>query len=263
MILRRLTANLRAQNWTAITIEFFIVVIGVFIGTQVSNWNQLRLEKQATNRMLEQLEPELRSQLEFFDTIGIYYKSSRGYADQAFAGWKRDPNVSDEQFVIAAYQASQISGIAINPDSWALTFGGSHLRDIENPKIRRNLELTLTADYSPVEIPAVATRYREQVRHVIPIEIQDRIRDQCGDRSTMGKEGAVIIVLPASCSMKIDPAKAHAIAAALRARTDLPGELHWHLAAIASYMANVETLSMPMRQLEKELAASSSSPKGG
>ena len=53
MILRRLTENLRAQNWTAITIEFAIVVIGVFVGTQVSNWNQARLEKQATTRMLE------------------------------------------------------------------------------------------------------------------------------------------------------------------------------------------------------------------
>ena len=63
MILRRLTANVKAQNWTAIAIEFVIVVIGVFIGTQVSNWNQERVEKQATERMLEQLVPELRNQL--------------------------------------------------------------------------------------------------------------------------------------------------------------------------------------------------------
>jgi hypothetical protein len=37
MILRRLTQNLRAQNWTAIVIELLIVVVGVFIGTQVAN----------------------------------------------------------------------------------------------------------------------------------------------------------------------------------------------------------------------------------
>ena len=70
MILRRLSENLRVQNWTAITIELFIVVIGVFIGTQVSNLNQGRLEKRATAKMLEQLAPELRSQLEFFDGVG-------------------------------------------------------------------------------------------------------------------------------------------------------------------------------------------------
>jgi hypothetical protein len=69
MILRRLSANLRGQNWTAIGIEFLIVVVGVFIGTQVANWNQARLEKQATGRMLMQLVPELRAELAFFANI--------------------------------------------------------------------------------------------------------------------------------------------------------------------------------------------------
>jgi ABC-type transport system involved in cytochrome bd biosynthesis fused ATPase/permease subunit len=68
MILRNLTANLRTQNWTAIAIEFAIVVLGVFIGTEVANWNQARLQKEATSRMLEQLRPELQNQLVFFDS---------------------------------------------------------------------------------------------------------------------------------------------------------------------------------------------------
>ena len=180
---------------------------------------------------------------------------------EAFAGWKGDSGVSDERFVIAAYQASQITGIAINPDSWALTFGGSQLRDISNPKIRRNLEIALTSDYSPVQFTAVATRYREQVRHVIPIDIQDRIRVECGDRNVPGREGAILIVLPKSCPTKIDTAVARRVASALRARPDLSGELEWHLAAIATFMANVETLSAPIRELEKELEASSAPRK--
>src|SRR5687767_1423504 len=60
MILRRLTENLRAQNWTAIGIEFLIVVIGVFIGTQVSNWNEERIERRETERMLEHSAPSCR-----------------------------------------------------------------------------------------------------------------------------------------------------------------------------------------------------------
>ena len=62
MILRRLTANVKAQNWTAIAIEFVIVVIGVFIGTQVSNWNQARVERQNTIRLLDQFKGEIRYQ---------------------------------------------------------------------------------------------------------------------------------------------------------------------------------------------------------
>ena len=60
MIVRRLATNLKEQHWTTITIELFIVIIGVFVGTQVSNWNEGRLQKRQTQRMLEQLRPSWR-----------------------------------------------------------------------------------------------------------------------------------------------------------------------------------------------------------
>jgi hypothetical protein len=34
MILRRLTQSLKAQNWTAIWIEFVLLAVGVFLGIQ-------------------------------------------------------------------------------------------------------------------------------------------------------------------------------------------------------------------------------------
>lgn len=39
MLLRRVTENVKAQNWTAVALDFVIVVVGVFIGIQVANWN--------------------------------------------------------------------------------------------------------------------------------------------------------------------------------------------------------------------------------
>ena len=253
MILRRLSANLRVQNWTAIALEFFIVVIGVFIGTQVANWNQARLEKQATGRMLQQLVPELRAELAFFRNIKTYYGTTRRYADRAMAGWQGG-DISDNDFVIAAYQASQISGIGINPDSWSLTFGGEQLRNIEDPVIRRNLEVVLTSDYAPVEFAAVATPYRENVRRVIPIEIQDQIRERCGDRNVNSGYGVYLVALPARCDLRIEPRAAAAAAAALRARPELVGELRWHQAAVATYLANAEILALPMEELHRSLS---------
>jgi hypothetical protein len=37
MILSRVVEQVKHQSWTAIGIDFFIVVVGVFIGIQVSN----------------------------------------------------------------------------------------------------------------------------------------------------------------------------------------------------------------------------------
>ena len=253
MILRRLTANLRAQNWTAITIEFFIVVIGVFIGTQVANWNEARLAKVETKRMLEQLVPELRSQLEFFESVRTYYTTSRRFADRALGAWNGDPDISDEQFVIAAYQASQISGIGTNAENWALTFGGEQLRDMDDVKVRRNMEIMLTADYSQVTLDAVATPYREHVRRIIPIKVQDDIRRECGDRNIRGKAGFIVVVLPETCRLRIPSPEAAAIATSLRAEPKLVEELNWHLAAIAVFMSNVDILEVPIRDLQRDL----------
>ena len=45
MLLRRITTHVKDQNWFAVFVDFFIVVVGVFIGIQVSNWNQSRIDR--------------------------------------------------------------------------------------------------------------------------------------------------------------------------------------------------------------------------
>ena len=45
MILRRIIAHFRKQEWTAIALDFLIVVLGVFVGLQVNNWNEARTER--------------------------------------------------------------------------------------------------------------------------------------------------------------------------------------------------------------------------
>ena len=39
MLLRRVIRHVRKQEWTAVGIDFLIVVIGVLLAMQVSNWN--------------------------------------------------------------------------------------------------------------------------------------------------------------------------------------------------------------------------------
>lgn len=256
MIFRRTIANLRAQNWMAIGIELAIVVVGVIIGMQVSNWNEDRIARRETEKMLSQMVPELESQLEFFDSLRTYYATTRTYANQALAAWNGSQAISDDQFVIAAYQASQISGSGINAENWALTFGGDQLRNIADPSIRRNMEIILTSDFEPIGLNAAASPYREQVRRVIPIGIQDDIRRVCGDRPVTGEEAFIIFQLPKSCSLKIPKDQAGRVAAALRARPELADELNWHLATVAVSLTNVDVLERPFRKLHSELSKS-------
>ena len=61
MILRRITEHVKAQNWFAVGLDFVIVVIGVFVGIQVSNWNQERVGAEQQQRYPERLESDFTS----------------------------------------------------------------------------------------------------------------------------------------------------------------------------------------------------------
>ncbi len=58
MILRRVIEHVKAQNWTAVALDFVIVVFGVFIGIQVSNWNEARVSRQLAEETLVRLHSE-------------------------------------------------------------------------------------------------------------------------------------------------------------------------------------------------------------
>lgn len=52
MLLRRFSQHVKDQNWFAVGLDFLIVVIGVFVGMQVSNWNDA-LQTRAQRELIE------------------------------------------------------------------------------------------------------------------------------------------------------------------------------------------------------------------
>ena len=59
MLFRRVLQHVKDQNWTAVGIDFVIVVVGVFIGLQVANWNDARSDRQTEVLYLQRLQQEL------------------------------------------------------------------------------------------------------------------------------------------------------------------------------------------------------------
>lgn len=64
MILRRISENVRSQNWFAVAVEFVIVVVGVFMGLQVQDWNEARKERIEERELLGRLYEETTGLLE-------------------------------------------------------------------------------------------------------------------------------------------------------------------------------------------------------
>ena len=64
MILRRVIKHVRNQEWTAIVIDFFIVVFGVFIGLQVQQWTVERERQSSERQYLTRLHGEVELLIE-------------------------------------------------------------------------------------------------------------------------------------------------------------------------------------------------------
>lgn len=75
MLLRSMTKHVNDQNWFAVFLDFLIVVMGVFVGVQIGNWNQSLQQRQiyeeAFDRVIVELQINLKSLEAERDTIGV------------------------------------------------------------------------------------------------------------------------------------------------------------------------------------------------
>lgn len=69
MILRRVIRHVRKQEWTAIFIDFVIVVVGVYLGIEVGNWNDARDARADYRGALARLAVEIDTNLATLDSI--------------------------------------------------------------------------------------------------------------------------------------------------------------------------------------------------
>ncbi|MEM9897817.1 MAG: hypothetical protein AAF742_00390 [Pseudomonadota bacterium] len=117
MILRRMIEHVRTQNWTAIGIDFVIVVVGVFIGIQVANWNAWRQERNAERETLIRLHEDI---------------------SKSIAGQDRDLRFYDAQLADQAVILASLNACEVMPeDDLAFQRGITELGYLNPPRLYR------------------------------------------------------------------------------------------------------------------------------
>ena len=113
MIPSRIARHVREQNWTAIGIDFLIVVLGIVIGFQVTDWGQRRADRAREQDYLRQLDSDLRESVRTLDRFDAEH--ARGYRSaNRLAGSFYDPDPAPRESLLVWLGASNSLG-AVRP----------------------------------------------------------------------------------------------------------------------------------------------------
>ena len=140
MLLRRITQHIKDQDWFAVSIDFVIVVVGVFIGIQVANWNDERVaaaeEAELMVRLTEEmqaLEPELAEDAENYKAT---VKATGALLTALRAGAMPE---DEESFRWTLWRANHFEDIPSLSASYAELVASGGLSRISNPELRTAL----------------------------------------------------------------------------------------------------------------------------
>lgn len=179
MILRRITEHVRAQNWFAVGIDFLIVVVGVFIGIQVSNWNDARVDEGRASAYLERIGLDLDADLVALADRQAFWRDVSRYGETGlrYAQSGSTEDSSHWELLLAYFQASQAAEFFTVQATYDELRSAGDLELISDIEIRNALAsyYNFGAAATVVERPA----YRVHVRGIIPMDIQAYIWDSC------------------------------------------------------------------------------------
>lgn len=115
MLLRRVIEHVRAQNWTAVGIDFVIVVVGILLALQISDWNQARQDRVRERTYLARIADDLAQSFEDIEH-GIQLSQERATLGRLLIDSVRDEErvrADPGRFIVALQQSGYTFAPAI------------------------------------------------------------------------------------------------------------------------------------------------------
>jgi hypothetical protein len=259
MILRRVIEHVREQNWTAIGIDFLIVVVGVFIGIQVSNWNDDRATVRRAAVFSERLRSDLREEAWGYEMQVGYYTDVAAYGRRALDALTGSAPLSNEQLLIAAYRATQFQGNLRRRATYdELTsrgeialIGDDALRDLAQ-RIYSTQLLERFLDEGQT------SRYRQWFRLNVPHDVQQALTTACGDRVVLsGNYSGIDHAIDYPCFTGLSAESLAGAVALLRNDPDATSLLRLRYADLESTVFNLITYNASLRDGLRAIAKAS------
>lgn len=238
MILRRVIEHFRKQQWTAIAIDFVIVVLGVFLGIQVSNWNAAQADKRRGADYAQRLAADISNDLAYRHGIIAYYNAVYESAERAVA-LLSEPMPDAKALVVNTYRATEAAFAPQTRATWDEIVSSGEIGLLPRAAVEGGLVAYFGANEAQTAYASIrASSLRARVRRIIPHAVQQAIREGCSDRRNAQ---GYIVGFAAECRIDISGAAMQKAADALKNDTELPGEY-------AQYFSELNTTRGPLRR---------------
>ncbi len=222
MILRSVMKHVRDQNWFAVGLDFLIVVVGVFIGIQVANWNETRREDAAGRAYLVRIQEDLAVDRATLEGRGQFWSVVRAYGVDAL-GYFEDGSLVDEsawETLLALYHATQVWGFSLYEPTYREMISAGDLGLIPDPELRRALGDYYGASSDQKNfVFQMIPPYRDTVRGMMPWDIQNYIWASCFESSGLDQYRLL------DCGSPISEERAQALLDRFAARSEVIEQL--------------------------------------
>lgn len=179
-MIRRIAESLKTRSFSIFITELIIVIVGVFMGIQVSNWNDVRMDRIRAHSYLERIRNDLdtdivsyKDRLRFWNEVSAYGVSALTYMNTG----NREGH-TEWDLLLAYFQASQLGEFRTTRNTYDELKSGGELGLIRDLELRNRL----ASYYRDADNSAIAEQspaYREHIRGLIPLQIQDYIWKNC------------------------------------------------------------------------------------
>ena len=241
MIRRRVIENLKSQQWTAAGIELVIVVLGVFIGIQASNWNQARTTAAQAENFAQRLRADLREEDWGYQLLIAYNREVLANAERVASALEGTTTISDEALLVNAYRATQYKQRLRRRSTYDELISTGTIGLIRDPKLRDTaMRIYNISTIDNLVREGMQSRYREAFRMSLPNQVQRALGKNCGDRYiNTGDYAAITGVLDYPCTTGLSEQAIGEAAKALRSNPNLLPLLRLRIADIETRMADL------------------------
>ena len=140
MILRRITQHVKDQNWFAVALDFCIVVTGILIAFQITNWSEARSERVGEQQIIERLHSDFEALGQEVDEKIEFMEPLIGTIEETQHLIIEGPKDADLQrlqnFYETAFNLPSISG---QSDSYEQLVSSGDMNLLRNDQLREEL----------------------------------------------------------------------------------------------------------------------------